>query len=378
MLLIGAGLMIRSFSRLQSVPLGFSPQRLLTMRLSPNFSRYTQPQQRTDLSDRVLRRVTSVSGVESAAFATSFPFNPNGVAVGPQSISLVVEGRPVSKGELTPVVSTATVSPGYFDTIRQPVLQGRAFTEQDDAKTLQAAIINQAMARHYWPGEYPIGRRISLDQGQRWLTIVGVVGDAKVYGLERPVGDEVYLPLLQAGFAGNLLVRSAADPATVSSAVRSALREVDPQLAIDRVRTMESLQSESLASPRVTTILFGLFAALALLISASGIAAVMALSVTQRRNELGIRIALGASPQSVLYMVVRQGLALALAGVAVGIAGSVGLTRLLHTLLYNTSPTDAFTFAAVSLVFLTVAAVACFLPARQVTAIDPSIALSQE
>jgi predicted permease len=319
-----------------------------------------------------------VSGVEAAALATNFPFNPNGVATGPQSIGFAVEGRTVSKGELAPVVSVATVSSDYFETIRQPVLQGRAFTEQDDAKTLQAAIVNQALARHYWPAELPIGRRISLDQGKRWLTIVGVVGDAKEYGLERPVGDEVYLPLLQSGFAGNLVVRTAANPMTVTSAVRAALREVDSQLAVDRVKTMESLQSDSLASPRVTTILFGLFAVLALLISASGIAAVMALSVTQRRNELGIRMALGATPRSVLYMVVRQGLALALAGTALGIAGSLGLTRLLATLLYNTSPTDAFTFAAVSLVFMIVAAVACFLPARQVTTIDPSVALSQE
>ena len=378
MLLIGAGLMIRSFSRLQSVPLGFSPDRLLTLRLSPNFTRYTQPQQFTSLYDRVLRRIHAVSGVQSAALATNFPFNPNGLVAGPQSTTFVIEGRPVSKGELAPVVTTATVSPDYFQTIRQPVLQGRAFTDHDDAQALPVAIINQAMARHRWPSEDPIGKRIGFDQGERWLTIAGVVGDAKEYGLERPVGDVVYRPVLQAGFAGNLLVRTAADPMTVAAAVRAALRDVDSQLAVDRVQTMERLQSESLASRRVTTILLGLFAALALVISASGIAAVMALSVTQRRNELGIRMALGASPRSVLYMVVRQGLTLALAGTALGIAGSVALTRLLHTLLYNTSPTDVLTFGVVSLVFLTVSAVACFLPARQVTAIDPSVALRQE
>ena len=245
-------------------------------------------------------------------------------------------------------------------------------------KSLQVAVINQTMARHRWVNENPVGRRISFDGGQHWATIVGIVGDAKEYGLGRPVLDEVYLPLLQAGFAGNLIVRTAADPMTMSAAVRGALHDIDPQLAVDRVQTVEHLQQESVASPRVTAVLLGLFAGLALLISASGIAAVMALSVTQRTSELGIRMALGASRESILYMVVRHGLGMAIVGTAVGVAGAIALTRLLASLLYATSPTDAFTFAAVSLVFLTVATVACLVPARQVTSIDPLVALRQE
>jgi len=182
------------------------------------------------------------------------------------------------------------------------------------------AVINQTMARHRWQSEDPVGKRVSFDQGQHWIQIQGVVGDAKEYGLDRPIRDEVYIPTPQnGGGVGNLVVRTMSDPAAMVSAVRNALHDTDPQLAVDRIETVERLQQESVEAPRVTTILLGLFAALALLISASGIAAVMALSVTQRRSELGIRMALGASRESILTMVVRQGLTLAVAGTALGV-----------------------------------------------------------
>ena len=378
MLLIGAGLMIRSFLKLLQETPGFRPDHLLTMRVSPNFSRYTQALQLQILRDNILLRMKTVTGVESAALATNFPFNPNGIAAGPGNTNFEIEGRPVSKGELSPLVDVTNVSADYFQTIRQPLVQGRSFTEHDDAKAILVAVINQAMAHHRWPSEDPVGRRVTFDQGQHWITIVGVVGDAREYGLDRPVGDEIYTPLAQTGFAGNLMLRTAADPMSFALAVRAALHDIDPQLAVDRVETVERLEHESVASPRVTTMLLGLFAGLALVISASGIAAVMALSVSQRTNELGIRMALGASRESVVYMVVRQGLSLALAGTVFGVVGALALTRLLATLLYATSPTDAITFAAVSLLFLTVAAVACFIPARQATCIDPLIALRQE
>jgi putative ABC transport system permease protein len=234
------------------------------------------------------------------------------------------------------------------------------------------------MARHRWPSDDPVGKRVTFDQRQTWIKIVGVVGDVKEYGLDRPVGDEIYATIQQGGFAGRLVVRTAGDPMSVSAAVRAALHEVDPQLAVDQMQTVENLRYESMASPRVTTILLGLFAALALVISASGIAAVMALAVTQRTNELGIRMALGASRESILFLVLRQGLVLASIGTVAGMAGALALTRLLSSLLYDTSATDMVTFAAVALVFLVVAAIACFIPARSVTAIDPLVALRQE
>ena len=379
-LLIGAGLMIRSFLRLVSVDPGFSPDRVLTMRLSPNFSRYTQPAQSVALGNNILRSVRSLGGVESAALASSFPFSPATISGGPGSVGFEIEGRAVSKGELQPLVDTTLVGPGFFETIRQPLLRGRTFTDHDDANAVPVAIINQTMAHHRWASEDPVGKRITFDAGKTWITIAGVVGDAKEYGLDHPVSDEVYMPIDQSGmgFAGSLVARSTGDPTSMTSLLRKALYDVDPQLAVDQVDTIERLQHESLASPRITTILLGVFAGLALVISASGIAGIMALTVSQRTRELGIRMALGQPKNSVVRMVVRQGLAVALAGTALGLIGGIVLGRLLSSLLYDTSPTDIFTFAAVSLLFVAVADLACFVPARRVTLIDPFTALRQE
>jgi putative ABC transport system permease protein len=378
MLLIGAGLMIRSFLRLQQVNPGFRTDRLLTLRITPNFSHYTKPQQFADLTRRVLARMRAQAGVESASLTSNVPLSAQGIASGPGNSLFQIEGKPVSKGEIAPLVDVTVVASGYFDTIRQPVLAGRAFTDRDDANALKVAVVNQTMARHRWRAEDPVGKRVSFDGGTTWITIQGVVGDAREYGLERAVGDELYIPALQDGFAGNLMVRTSADPANFSQLIRAALHDIDPQLAVDEVATLERLQQDSVASPKVTAMLLGIFAALAMAISATGIAGVMSLAVTQRTHELGIRMALGAPRGEVLGMIVGQGLMLAAIGTGVGIAGALALTRLLATLLYDTSPTDVLTFGTVSFVFLVVAAVSCFVPARQVTAIDPLAALRVE
>jgi predicted permease len=377
-LLIGAGLMIRSFEKLLSVDPGFSADRVLTMNLSPNFSRYTKSAQFVELGDNILRNVRGVGGVESAALASNFPFSAAAMTSGPGNVNFDIEGRPVSSGQLQPKVDTTGVSPGYFETIRQPLLRGRLFTDHDDADAMKVAIINQSMALHRFPSEEPLGKRISFDEGKTWVTITGIVGDAREYGLERAVGDEVYLPVDQLGFGGSLVVRTTVDPMSMVPLLRKALHDVDPQLAVDQIQTIERLQHESLASPRITTILLGIFAGLALLISASGIAGIMALSVSQRTRELGIRMALGQSQGSVVGMVVREGLAVALAGTALGLIGSAILGRVLSSLLYATSPTDASTFTGVSLVFVAVSGLACFLPARRATLIDPFTALRQD
>jgi predicted permease len=377
-LLIGAGLMIRSFARLMQVNPGFAADHLLTMRLSPNFSRIRGREQSIVLSKNILQRVSSISGVQSAALASNFPFGPGGIASGPGSVGFVIEGRPVSTGELAPLVDTTIVSSDYFQAIRQPITAGRGFTDHDDAGSVQVAVINQTMKNHRWTNEDPVGRRISFDQGQHWVQIVGIAGDVREYGLDRQPGDEVYQPVLQSGFPGSLVIRTQADPMSMAAGVRTVLHDVDSQLAVDQVQTLERWEQESFATPRVTTILLSLFAGLALLISAAGIAAVIALSVTQRTSELGLRMALGASRESVVAMVLRQGLTMVAVGIAAGIAGSIGLTRLLSSLLYATSPTDSTTFGAVALAFMTVAAAACFVPALQVTTIDPLIALRQE
>jgi putative ABC transport system permease protein len=377
MLLIGAGLMIRSFQKLQEENPGFNSTRLLSLRLTPNFSHYQQSQLPT-LERTVLAKVRALGGVESAALASNFPFNPGGLAAGPGTVAFQIEGRPVSKGELAPLADQNNVSDGYFETIHQPLVDGRTFTPRDDEHAPPVAILNQSIASHRWPSENPVGKRISFDNGVTWIKVVGIVRNAKEYGLNRPVGDEVYMPTVQSGLGTHLVVRTSFEPMTVSPLIRAALLQVDSQLAIDQVETVTHLEDEYLASPRVTTMLLGLFAGLALLVSASGIAAVIALAVRQRSNELGIRLALGATQESILLMVVRQGVLLAVCGAVLGVGGALVLTRLLASLLYATSPTDTATFAAVTLLFLGVAIVASFIPARQVTSIDPLTALRQE
>jgi putative ABC transport system permease protein len=378
MLLIGAGLMLRSILSLQRTDPGFRVDHLLTMRLSFNFSRYKSNQDFEEVADNIVRRLNSVVGIESTAIASNYPFSKQGIVSGPGNSGIQIEGRLLPKGETPPQVDTTVVSPEYFTTIRQPLLQGRFFTDHDDHKALDAGIINQTMRHHFWPTEDPIGKRISPDQGQTWIKVVGVVGDAREYGLERGVLDEIYVPAKQNGGGNRIVLRTGTDPMSIVPLVRSALRAVDAQLAIDQIDTMDSLQQDSMSSPRTTTILLSVFAGLALLISATGIAGVMALGISQRTHELGIRMALGQSKVSIIQMVVRQGIALALAGTALGVIGALALARLLSSLLYETSPTDALTYAAVALLFLAAAAISCFVPARRVTMIDPSQALRQE
>jgi putative ABC transport system permease protein len=377
MLLIGAGLMIRSFARLEEVNPGFDPRHTLTLRVSPGFTRYN-PTTLQALMDSITAKVRAVPGVESVAFASNFPFSPTGIVSGPGNVDFQIEGRPAPPGELTPQVDTTTIASDYFSAIRQPIVRGRDFSDHDDAKSLKVAIINQAMARHRWGAEDPIGRRITFDQGKTWITIAGVVRDVREYGLDLPPGDELYMPVRQQGFTNSLVVRTASDPMAAAPLVRAAIHDVDPLIAVDRIDSVEHMEYESMGSPRVTTILLSLFAGLALLISACGIAAVMALSVSQRRSELGLRMALGASRAGLVGMVVRQGLTLAVLGTAIGVAGAAVLSRLLSSLLFATSPTDFATFVGVAAVFLSVAAVASFVPARQVTGIDPLTALRQE
>jgi len=377
-LLIGAGLMMRSFVRLQQVDPGFRSDRLLSLRLSPNFNRYQTPQLASALSDNTLRSIRALGGVESAAMTSNSPFSPRAIANGPSSNDFEIEGKLAGNGNMKPSTDVTLVSDRYFETIRQPLLQGRTFTEHDDAETLKAGIINQAMARHRWPTEDPVGKRITFDQGKTWTTIVGVVGDVREYGLDHAPGDEIYLPVKQFGFGSGLVVRTSSDPMSIYPLIRKALHDLDPQLAVDQAETIERRQEESVSSPRITAILLGIFALLALVISASGIAGIMALAVSQRTQELGIRMALGQPRTSLIGMVLRQGLAVSLSGTALGLIGAVALGRLLSSMLYATPPTDAITFATVSLLFVTVATFACLVPARRVTRIDPISALRQE
>ncbi len=377
-LLIWAGLMLRSLIKLQHVNPGFDPERVLAMRISPNWSKFSTNEETRALLLRILDKARSEPGVLSAALGSTFPMNQLGITGGPFNRGFQIEGHPVPEGELAPQADFRTASTDYFETVRQPLVAGRTFVEGDKDKAVPVAVINQTTARHRWGNEDPIGRRVTFDRGETWLTIVGVVGDVRQYGLDREPTDEIYVPLAQAGFGGNLLIRTASDPMSIAKVMREAVYEVDPDTAVDRVQTLEQVRSDAVASPRLTAILLAMFAGLALVITAAGIAGVMALSVNQRTHELGVRLALGASPGKVLLMVMRQGMSFVLAGLSVGVAGALLLGRLMSSLLFAVEPTDPTTFLAVALVLLVVAAAACFVPARRVTSIDPMLALRSE
>lgn len=377
-LLIGAGLMLRSLIKLQQVNPGFNPEKVLVMRLAPNWSRHTTPEQFVDFYRRVMERVNGQPGVVSAALASTYPLNPRGITRGPNNISIQLEGHPLGEGQLAPQVDPRAVTPDYFQTIGTPLIRGRLFTDQDDDKAPPVAIINESAARHRWGSEDPVGKRVTPDNGQTWITIVGVVGDVKQYGLERDPTDEFYNPVAQAPGAGFLLVKTMSDPMSMAKLMRDSVHQAEPDTAIDEVKTLQQVREDSTASPRLTAWLLGLFAVLALVITAAGITGVMALSVTQRTREIGIRMALGATRARILAMVMRQGLTLVLFGLAVGVIGAIVLNRLMAALLFATPAADPMTFAAVSFLLLAVACAACFIPALRATSIDPMIALRSE
>ncbi|HEX8144061.1 MAG TPA: ABC transporter permease [Pyrinomonadaceae bacterium] len=377
-LLVAAGLMMRSLLKLQQVNAGFNPEKVIVMRLAPNWSKYTANTHYVGFFRRLLDSVKQQPGVQSAALASTYPLNPLGITRGPNNTGILLEGQPLVEGQLAPQVDPRAVSPDYFLTIGAPLVRGRMFTERDDENAPRVAIINESAARHRWGGEDPVGKRVSLDNGATWTTIVGVVGDVKQYGLDREPADELYSPVAQAAFASFLLVRTMADPASQARLMRDAVHSVDPETAVDQVKTLQQVRDDAVASPRLTTWLLGLFAVLALIITAAGIAGVMALSVTQRTREIGIRMALGATRAGILAMLMRQGMLLVLLGLLAGVIGALALNRLIATLLFATPHADPITFAAVSFLLIFVAGAACLVPALRATGIDPMTALRSE
>jgi len=346
------------------------------MRISLNWSKYTNNQLRSAFYDQLLTKVSALPGVRSASLSLTVPLNGDAdFSNGP----LMISGRPPAEGAPEPTVDYRVVSADYFNTIGIPLLAGRAFTNADRNEAPLVTIVNQHMARHFWNAASPVGEKISNDGGKTWATIVGVTGDIRQYGLDREPIDEVYIPLFQNPLGGaNLLVRTLMNPMGITRDVAKSVYSIDPQQPVAKIATLEQLRSESLASPRLTTILLGLFAGLALLITLAGIIGVLSLSVSQRTNEIGIRMALGATPSKISRMVMGQGLFLVVVGLAVGIAGSLALSRLMSSLLFGIEPTDPFTFTVVAAVSIGVAALACFWPAHRATRIDPMTALRAE
>ncbi len=382
-LLVAAGLLVKSLVRLSRVDPGFAPENVLTARVSLDWSRYTTPEKSRAVYDRLLEKIAGFPGVRGVAIASAFPLSGGT----PWNSSFDIEGRPSPAGAAPPQVYPQIVSPPFFPVVGIPLLHGRSFTEHevpaafgssDGPPAPLVAIVNAAFARRYFGGEgAAVGHRINIGgQPVRWRDIVGVVGDVKQFGLDKPAGEEVYIPYVQGGGSiMRVLIRTASDPERLSRQLVAAVHELDRTAPVSDVHTLERLKNSSLDSPRLTTTLFSGFALLALAIAAAGIGAVTAFSVGQRTREIGIRMALGASKGDVLQMVVRQAMRPVFLGLAIGLVGAFAFTRVLAALLFSVAPTDPLTFLVVSATLIATAAIACLLPGRRATRVDPMVAL---
>ncbi|MBI3450041.1 MAG: FtsX-like permease family protein [Acidobacteria bacterium] len=293
-------------------------------------------------------------------------------------MALVVEGQAVAPDAPKPQVDFEVVSRDFFKTIGTPLLRGRTFIDTDDESAPKVVLVNDVMARHHIQGGEPIGRRISLNGGDDWRTIVGVVGNVKQFTLDKESTEQVYIPFLQAARGGTLLVRTAGDPWALAGPIRGMIHRLDEKQPVGRVSTLEQLKSDTLASPRLTATLIGLFALLALVITTAGIVGVVSYSVSQRTQEIGVRMALGADRATVIRMVLRQGLMPVLVGLATGVTGALALTKLIARFLFDVAPTDPITFAGVVLALVAAAALACWQPARRAAGIEPMLALRSD
>jgi putative ABC transport system permease protein len=377
-LLIGAGLMLRSLYHMLLVNPGYVPQRVLAMRLTFNWSKHKTGEEIAREAKQLLERVKTEVGVNSAAISSTYPLEPELLSYGQNTVTFEVEGQPLAPGAEMPIANLASASPDYFKTLGIPLLRGRVFADTDDQKSLQVVIIDEAMRRRYFANEDPIGKRLTPNEGKDWHTIVGVVGDVREMGLDHAPAIEVYSPVSQSADARVLLARTIVDPWVLATRLGKAVHEVDPQIAISHVTSVEDARRESITAPRLTASLLGVFAALALLIAVAGIGGIMALSVSQRIREIGIRMTLGAQPSGILRMIVGQGLLLVVLGVGIGLVGALALTQLLKSFLFEVTPTDPVTFVSVAIALIAAALIACLIPARRAASIDPNVALRSE
>ena len=373
-LLTGAGLLLKSFLRLQQTPLGFRPELLLTARIAlPRFT-YSSAQQRLSFADRLLEEVRKQPGMQEAALTSSLPF-----AAGNPSFVILMNGQEEVRPGM-PTASFRSVSPDYFRVMGIPLLKGREFSGADHERAPMVTVINETMAKRYWPNADPIGQRIKETSNERaWREIVGIVGSVRHRSRGEEPRPEMFVPWSQVSATTlNLTVRTQSGPASFGTELHRTVAAIDANLPIFEVRTMEERLFESVAQPRFRTALLGVFAALALVMAVVGLYAVVAFSVAQRTHELGIRVALGAQRRDVIGLVLRQGVTLVGIGILIGIAGAWALTRVLTTLLYEVKPTDPLTFVAVPVLLIAVAILACWLPARQAARVDPITALRDE
>jgi predicted permease len=373
-LLIGATLMLTSFMRLQQVNAGFDPQNLLTAEISMPDFRYSDPVRVNGFYHQLLDRVEALPGVQSAAVASGLP--PDLMRL---QDTFIIDGHPTPPGQTDPLADFLFVSGDYFRSLGVPILQGRIFSDADKQGSPLVVIINQALARRFFPKENPLGRRLKQNRSNPWMEVVGVVGDVRYSGLSAQPFPALYVPYLQHGWPGAyLVVRATRDPLALVTSVRNAVWSLDKELPLTEMKTAEQRMQESVAEPRFRTLLIGAFALLALSLASVGIYGVISYSTTQRSREVGIRVALGAVRLDIMRLVVGQALLLSLAGIAAGLIGALVLTRNLAGMLYDIRPTNPLVFAGVSLFLVAISLLASLIPATRATKVGPAIALRHE
>jgi predicted permease len=371
MLTVGAGLLMKTFLLIIHIGSGFVAENVLTAQVSLPHEKYPAGAASSRFYDLVLDRVRGIPGVRAAGWTLALPLQTWGI-----NGDFEIEGRRPDKAGKAPFAEFREISPGYFRALGIPVLRGRDFSDQDGQESHLAAIVNQSLASRYYNGRDPIGKRVKVWR-DGWAEIVGVVGDVKQAQLNRKTDPEIYIPHRQLDVSAfalpmSLVVSSAkVPPETLTSAIRAAVREVDPDQPIYGVKTMERIVADSVSGRRLYFVLFGVFASIAVVLAAAGIYGVMSYLVTQRTQEIGIRLALGAQQSAIARLVIRQGLWMALLGVSLGVAGSVALNRLLTGLLYGVKPTDPLILFAVCAFLLAVALAASYIPARRPMNLDP-------
>jgi putative ABC transport system permease protein len=380
-LLVGAGLMLRSLWSLQRVQLGFDPSNVLTMRLSAPQATYETPEQVVQFYERLLDRVRQVPGVRVAGAVRALPLGSTIGDFGVRVEGYVPPPGANAKGDWQ------IATDGYLEAIGERLIRGRSFQASDTATSQLVALINEEMGRRYWPGQDPVGRRFKIggDANRPWITVVGIVGDVRHNGITDVVKEKFYVPHRQWHVSlGNairsmtLVIKTAQDPAAIAGAVRQQVRAIDPNMPVAEIRTMSDVVDATLSTPRFTGVLLGTFAALALILSAVGIYGVLSYLVSRRAREIGIRVAIGASRAEIVRLVLRNGVSLALAGVAVGVAGAAWAAELMRGLLHDVRPGDPLTFIAVGVLLSLVAALASFVPAWRAAQVDPVIVLKGE
>jgi predicted permease len=376
-LLIGAGLLVRSFLRVQQVDPGFAPQNVLSLRVALASPIYENEQGRMSFFKRFWERVRHLPGVEAAGGVSVLPLT-GGIGWG----SITIEGYDAASGQSMIQSDLRSASVDYFKTMRIPLIRGRYFTEQDSKASPRVVIVDDKLARTYWPNDDPLGKRLKFggaDSTSSWMTVVGVVGNVKQYALETDSRVALYLPHLQWLWGALFIaVRTTGDPLALAAAVTREARALDANLPLYEVKTMDQWLAESLARRRFAMQMLGLFALIALLLASVGIYGVMSYTVVQRTREIGIRVALGAQMRDVLRLIVRQGMSLAGIGIGIGLVAAVAATRLMVNLLFGVRATDPLTFVAIASLLALVALAACWIPARRAAKVDPMIALRCE